>query len=154
MCAHVYVYGPIRVLYEVAIGPALNSYSVGLTQSRVGLRLGLGKSLFPVSRAKDQRLPAGPIATAYNISDMKQLKLKLAIRCTLFTTLLVLVYFSHMQSRSQTSRSFPDHVKISQLYFCDLCTLAKNMKIPPTRKFPAIWYILNPLPTNDVIPRH
>ncbi len=30
----------------------------------VGLRLGLGKSLFPVGRAKDQRLPAGPIATA------------------------------------------------------------------------------------------
>ncbi len=31
---------------------------------RVGLRLGLGKSLFPVGRAKDQRLPAGPIAIA------------------------------------------------------------------------------------------
>ncbi len=31
---------------------------------RVGLRLGLGKSLFPVGRAKDQRLPARPIATA------------------------------------------------------------------------------------------
>ncbi len=33
----------------------------------MGLKLGLGKSLFPVGRAKDQRLPAGPIATAFNI---------------------------------------------------------------------------------------
>ncbi len=33
----------------------------------MGLRLGLGKSLFPVGRAKDQRLPAGPIATAFSI---------------------------------------------------------------------------------------
>ncbi len=32
--------------------------------------------------------------------------------CVLFTTLLVLVY-SYMQSRSQTSRSFPDYAKIS-----------------------------------------
>ncbi len=32
---------------------------------RVGLKLGLGKSLFPVGRSKDQRLPAGPIATAF-----------------------------------------------------------------------------------------
>ncbi len=57
----------------MAIGPALNSYSVGLTPKycsgrvtvRVFLRLGLGKSLFPVGSAKDQSLPAGPIATAY-----------------------------------------------------------------------------------------
>ncbi len=34
---------------------------------RLGLRLGLGKSLFPVGWAKDQRLPAGPIATAYTL---------------------------------------------------------------------------------------
>ncbi len=31
---------------------------------RLGLRLGLVKSWFPVGRAKDQSLPAGPIATA------------------------------------------------------------------------------------------
>ncbi len=56
---------------EVAIGPALNSYSVGLPQRvRLGLRLGLGKSLFPVGRAKeDQRLPAGTIATAYEYTN-------------------------------------------------------------------------------------
>ncbi len=32
----------------------------------MGLRLGLGKSLIPVGRAKDQRLSAGPIATAFS----------------------------------------------------------------------------------------
>ncbi len=41
---------------------------VGLRLGR--LRLGLGKSLFPVGRAKDQRLPARPIATAYNYSNL------------------------------------------------------------------------------------
>ncbi len=35
-----------------------------MVRVRVGLRLGQGKSLFPVGSAKDQRLPAGPIATA------------------------------------------------------------------------------------------
>ncbi len=62
-------------LSKVAIGPALNSYSVGLNSNlavrvRVGLRLGLGKSSFLVGRAKDQRLPAGPIATAFYTLSM------------------------------------------------------------------------------------
>ncbi len=35
---------------------------------RVGLRLGLGKSLFSVGRAKDQTLPAGPTATSLNVT--------------------------------------------------------------------------------------
>ncbi len=39
------------------------SQSSGTVRVRMGLSLRLGKSLFPVSRAKDQRLPAGPIAT-------------------------------------------------------------------------------------------
>ncbi len=43
-----------------------------MVRVRVGLRLGLGKSLFPVSRAKDQRLPAGPIATAYIVCNGRE----------------------------------------------------------------------------------
>ncbi len=44
-------------------------HSSGRVRVRVGLRLGLGESLFPVGVGKDQRLPAGPIATVVIVCD-------------------------------------------------------------------------------------
>ncbi len=52
---------------EVAIGPAVartQSIRRRVTLARSRVRVRLGTSLFPVG-ARDQRLPAGPIATAY-----------------------------------------------------------------------------------------
>ncbi len=53
------------ILCEVAIGPGvlirINPNLVVRVRVRVGL---LGKSFFPVGRVKNQRLLAGPIATA------------------------------------------------------------------------------------------
>ncbi len=62
--------------FEVAIGPALSVDRINPSlavrvRDTVGLRLGLGKSLFPVCRAKDQRLLAN--SHSLNISAQVQL---------------------------------------------------------------------------------
>lgn len=51
----------MHICYEVAIGPAVCSYSVEVNINgglRLSSGLGLGKTLLPVGTMRDQRLPA------------------------------------------------------------------------------------------------